>query len=156
MEIWNEIKNTNTKTLLKALIVLFLGGGAGAGIEFSFLENKVQEYAQPAIDSTVHNVVYAKVYSVLDSTLSAIDKNRPTRLEVEIADKMNVHRDSVANIIVRWYQREKGITFVGLFVEGGRVKYRDIDGHIYIPAYDQESQRFYFLHPGTNQNHWCL
>lgn len=152
---WIESK-VSLKKLGLAILTLLMGGGAGIGIEFSIIEDKIQEIAQPAIDKTVSTVVDHKVYSVLDSTLEAMSKEKKISFREQLANELRIPKDSIVPVITRWYLREKGITNVGLFKEGGRIKYRDIDGEVYIPAYDDSTQRYYFLHPGTQQTHWCL
>lgn len=152
---WIESK-VSLKKLGFAIVTLLMGGGAGIGIEFSIIEDKIQEIAQPAIDATVYTVVDKKVYSVLDSTLEVMASKKKIDMWESMANELRIPKDSIIPVFSRWYLKEKGIEPVGIFKEGGRVKYRDIDGHVYIPAYDDSTQRYYFLHPGTQQTHWCL
>ena len=149
MEGINDIKGISMKQLLYALITLMLGGGAGIGIEFSYLESKIQEYAQPAIDKTVRGVVdnevksmiEGKVYSVLDSTMSSLPS-------VE-------SNDSISILFYDWYLHQKNVINVGIFVEGGRVLYKHIDGLTYVPAKDS-SGNYFFLDPVSGKTYWCL
>jgi len=133
-----------------------MGGGAGIGIEFSIIEDKIQKIAQPAIDKTVHKVVDKKVYSVLDSTLNTMASQKKISFREQLANELRVHKDSIVPIFARWYLQEKGIINVGIFKEGNKIKYRDIDGEIYIPAYNDSMQRYYFFHPGEQKTFWCL
>lgn len=91
-------------------IVTAIGSGALGSMEF--IESKIQEYSQPAIDK--------KVYAVLDSTMKA---------------KIEVYH-------------------VGMFFDGKRLQYRNVDGLIYTPILDASIGDYYFINE-KGETFWC-
>ena len=139
-----DLKDLNGKQVIYALATLILGGGAGIGIEFGFISDKIKEYATPAINQ--------KVYAVLDSTLSV----KKISFREQLASELHIEKDSVVPVLSRWYIRERGITNVGIFIDKGRVLYRHLDGHVYVPAFSNSQSRWYYLDPFSGETHWCL
>lgn len=135
----------SVKSLLIAIFTLLLGGGTGITIHFSALNDtisdKIGELAKPTIDKTVK--------CAIDSTLEVMAEKRKTRL----AERF--HRDSLIDVISAWYLQESEVIYIGLFLEEGRLKYRDTDGEEYIPAYNDTLGMYYFYSPVTRKTHWC-
>lgn len=114
----------------------------GTVINFSYVEDKVREFARPEINK--------RVYTVLDSVLS-LPKND---FKTELAKEMRLEEDSVVYIISNWYKQEKRVNFLGFYLKRDRVYYKAFDGYSYIPIFDEFSNKYYYINH-SGQSIWC-
>ena len=144
-------KNVSINKVLIGLATLLAGGGAGIGLEFNFLEDKIQEMVQPSIDKTAYSVVNDKVCSVLDSVLSTMGEGDHLK---GLCKDLHLEKDTFSFYMRKYIKWQKNIKYIGLYTYKGKLKYRHIDGNIYIPIYNDSTDMYYFV-DSRGISRWC-
>lgn len=130
-----------------AYLIAFLS--AGGGTTFLWIWDKAQDHiinvATPKIIHLSDSIANVKIVHVIDS-INEIDKGKQ-KLGEQLSQLMHVERDSLPYKIGDWFNREKNIFQVGLYVNklNDKVLYRHVDGHVYRAIFKPQRDYYYYF-----------
>jgi len=131
-------------------------GAIYGGIQaYQGIKQSMDETAKEKLEHYTLPIVKMEINQAIKKTVDSIFSVRQVSFRETLADKLEVEKDQVADVIADWYWHEQGFRVLGLYwdYDNEEVKYLHTDLRTYRALLDSSGAYYFINRQGRPE--WC-